>query len=115
MRKLNYKIWFASSPSKFGNTNYYFVPEGILCNGYDSKCEFLSKIEKNIDTYSKIMNYDLNPMFEALQQEKPLTMILEVISYLAWSRKALFDRKYHQVNQGLKFIIGYLKHALAVI
>jgi len=42
-------------------------------------------------------------------------MILEVISYLAWSRKALFDREFHLVNQGLKFIIGYLKHALAII
>jgi len=115
MKKIDYKIWFAISPSKFGNTNYYFVPEGILINGYDSKCEFLSKIDRNIDIYSKIMNYDINPMFDALQQDKPLTMILEGISYLAWLRKALFDRKYHQVNHGLKFVIGYLKHALAII
>ena len=115
MKKLKYKIWFASSPSKFGNINYYFVPDGIQCNGYNSKGEFFCRTDKNIDTYSKIMNYDINPMSEALQLEKPLTMILEIITYLAWSRKALFDRKYHQVNQALKFIIGYLKHALAII
>lgn len=42
---------------------------------------------------SNIVYSDINPMPEALQQEKPVTMILEIITYLAWSRKALFDRK----------------------
>jgi len=114
-KKVFYKLWFAKSKKESGDLNYYFVPDGVLIEGYDRNGLFKTKVDKYSVDYSGLLRYDVNRLLKPLKDGDFHSMVVEAISYLAWLRLSLYNKKYNRINQGMKFLLGYLKVALGLL